>query len=465
MRRIALATLLVFACISATAQQSEIDELKTEVKSLTEQLSRVQARLDAIEAKTSPGRAEPSSVLSQATPSPTQNETKRPVEKEIRDRDVLTHDLSAAPRVDNIPIEKSNEGYINLPGNTRLQIAGYARLDLIHDFKPAGYPTAFIPSTIPVGPTVGANSTAVDINASRLSLDLRRPTDLGELRIFYENDFFGGNTQEPVYNLRHLYGQLHNVLVGYTYSAFLDVDTDPDTLDYQGPNGNTWAAAAQVRYTQPFARGQSLSFAVEGPLLDIQTDVAGPVPTSRTPDFTLKYRFDAEKGHLQLSSVFRDLGGYANTEAHVFGWGLTLAGAHSVGERDSFMADANYGHGIGHYLVDLFGLGVDAGFNAQGQLVAIPGFGAYAAYQHYWNKQWRSTATYGYARLANVYSLPPEAFHISNYAAGNVIWNVRDLISVGAELLYGTNLVKSGASGNATRLQLGIQYNFFPVHN
>jgi hypothetical protein len=181
----------------------------------------------------------------------------------------------------------------------------------------------------------------------------------------------------------------------------------------------------------------------------------------------VKYRFEAEHGHVQLSSVFRDLGGYAGTQnqAHVFGWGLTLAGAHSVGARDSVMADANFGDGIGHYLVDLFGLGVDAGLNANGQLVAIPAFGAYGAYQHYWNQHWRSTATYGYVRLNTLYSQPPDAFHSSQYAAGNVIWNIRDAISVGAELLYGAHLQKSGANGNATRLQMAIQYDLFPTHN
>ena len=467
MRGIPIAVVLVLACAAAPAQESDVEELKAQVKSLREQLEIVQAKLDAVEAKVNPPTSATSHVIAEVGTAPPQNHYQRTVDEEIRNRDDLSGNLTAAPRVDNIPLENSEQGYINLPGNTRVKFGGYGRLDFIYDFKPAGYPTAFIPSTIPVAPIPGTNSTAVDINASRLSLDLRRPTDLGELRIFYENDFFGGNTQEPVYNLRHLYGQLHNLLVGYTFSSFLDVDTDPDTLDYQGPNGNTWAAAAQIRYTQPFGRGQSLAFSAEGPLIDIQTNLNETVTASRIPDFTVKYRFEAEHGHLQLSSVFRDLGGYAGTQspAHVFGWGLTLAGAHSIGARDSVMADANFGDGIGHYLVDLFGLGVDAGLNAQGRLVAIPAFGAYGAYQHYWNQHWRSTATYGYVRLNTVYSQTPDAFHSSQYAAGNVIWNVRDTVSVGAELLYGTHLEKSGAKGNATRLQIAIQYDLFPTRN
>src|SRR3974377_1225566 len=56
------------------------------------------------------------------------------------------------------------------------------KLDVIHDFQPAGFPTAFIPSTIPIGAIAPYNNTNLHINESRLSLDLRRDTNLGDVR-------------------------------------------------------------------------------------------------------------------------------------------------------------------------------------------------------------------------------------------------------------------------------------------
>jgi hypothetical protein len=224
---VALAFLLFSTCTAASAQESEIDQLNAQVINLREQLERVEARLNAVEAKSAEPRAPSPHVTAEVPATPPTTEYKRRIDEEIRNRDVLSENLTSAPRVDNIPLESSDEGYIRLPGNVRLKAGGYERLDFIHDFSPAGYPTAFIPSTIPVGPNLGVNTTVVDINPTRFSLDLRRSTELGELRVYYENDFFGGDAPEPVYNLRHLYGQLHNVLVGYTYSNFLDVDTDP----------------------------------------------------------------------------------------------------------------------------------------------------------------------------------------------------------------------------------------------
>ena len=454
----------------SSAQEAEVAQLNARVRSLEERLAQVEAKLDAIEAR--PNEVQGNAVRaapSQTTPPvpPQRNAaslTNATPDQEIRNRDVLSNNLVAAPRIDNIPLYSSSQGFILLDDQTRLQLGGYAKVDVIHDFQPAGFPTAFIPSTIPIGAIAPYNNTNLHINESRLSLDLRRDTNLGELRFYYENDFFGGDGVEPVYHLYHLYGQLHNFLLGYTYSTFLDVDTDPDTLDFQGPNGNTYATQAQVRYTQPLGGGNSMAVSVEQPLTDIQTRSSNASATYSVPDFALKYRFDAEQGHLQVSSIFRDLRGYSPIlgESHVFGWGLTFAGAHSVASRDSVLFQMNYGQGIGRYLIDLDGQAADAAFNAQGNLQALPAFGGYIAYQHSWSPRWRSTATYGYVHVQNLSTQLPEAFHSSQYAAANLIWKIRDAISVGGEFLYGTHVQNNRADAEATRLQFSIQYDLFP---
>jgi len=59
----------------------------------------------------------------------------------------------------------------------------------------------------------------------------------------------------------------------------------------------------------------------------------------------------------------------------------------------------------------------------------------------------------------------PEAFRSSQYAAANLIWHIRNTISVGGELLYGTHLEKSSALGHAMRFQMAVQYDLFPTRN
>jgi len=469
MRFSAFVLFMTFGCTGLPAQETEVAQLNARVRSLEERLAQVEAKLEAIvEARQNEVQGKAARAPSETTPSVPAQPNAVPVttlDQEIRNRDVLSDNLAAAPRIDNVPLYSSSQGFILLDGQTRVQLGGYAKVDLIHDLQPAGFPTAFIPSTIPVGPVAPYSNTNLHVNESRFSLDVRRDTDFGELRFYYENDFFGSDGVQPVYHLYHLYGQVRNFLLGYTYSNFLDVDTDPDTLDFQGPNGNTFATQAQVRYTRPLGGGSSLAFSAEQPLTDIQTRSSNTTATHSAPDFALKYRFDAEQGHLQVSSIFRDLRGYSPSlgESHVFGWGLTLAGAHSVASRDSALFQMNYGEGIGRYLLDLDGQGSDAAFNARGKLQALPAFGGFVAYQHSWSPRLRSTATYGYTRVQNLATQSSKAFHSSQYAAANLIWKIRDAISVGGEFLYGTHVQNNRADAEATRLQFSIQYDLFPL--
>jgi hypothetical protein len=61
------------------------------------------------------------------------------------------------------------------------------------------------------------------------------------------------------------------------------------------------------------------------------------------------------------------------------------------------------------------------GFDARGHLVATPTWSAPTGYQHYWTRNIRSTAAYGYLRINNTAADPETNYHVSNYATGNII--------------------------------------------
>lgn len=96
-----------------------------------------------------------------------------------------------------------------------------------------------------------------------MQLDFRTPTGVGsEFRAFAEIDFFGSNGSVDL-RLRHFYGQVKNVLLGQTWTTFTDVDAIPDQLDLSGPAGIGLQRQAQMRYTPPLAKGQSLALGIE----------------------------------------------------------------------------------------------------------------------------------------------------------------------------------------------------------
>ncbi len=66
--------------------------------------------------------------------------------------------------------------------------------------------------------------------------DIRIPVgDDGSARTFIQVDFFGANGATSP-RLRHFYAQFENILVGQTFTNFMDPDAFADTLDTQGVN-------------------------------------------------------------------------------------------------------------------------------------------------------------------------------------------------------------------------------------
>ena len=461
----------------------EIDALKAQIELLKQQqaasqqmMVALESKIDALE-KTQPTRTPQASAtlergeaLAANHPAITGPVSDRAPQTQTRA--VFSEDRTAAARIDNVPIDPDMQGFFRVgDSSTLMRLGGYAKLDVIHDFKLPGDPDAFVTSTFPLAPVPAANSTNIHVRQSRFSVELRRPTPLGDLRVLYENDFFGAGP--TILNLRHLYGQVRNVLVGWTYSTFMDVDSLPDTLDYQGPGSMIYIFQPQFRYTLPLNKENSLAFGVEKPSTDIRiTNPTGAsiraTPTTPIPDFVVRYRYEVERGHLQLGSVLRSVGGFApvDTEGnfvskHVFGWGVNLSGSVKTHKEDSLLFQGAYGNGIGRYIEDMTGLGPDAALNASNQLKATPALGTFIAYEHYWNERWRSTGTYGYTILQREAGQRDTFFHKSDYASANLIWNPAGNFNMGVEYLYGNLYAKNGDKGYGSRLQLSMQYDFY----
>jgi hypothetical protein len=387
----------------------------------------------------------------------------------IQQRDVFNGHTQAAPRLDNAPIDPSLAGFIPIPGtSTSIKPYGNAKLDVIHDFSPAGESDAFITSTIPVDNTIGADNTSISARQSRIGLEFRRPTHGGDLRVVYENDFYDFNTGKTQFDLRHFYGQVANVLAGFTFSTIVDPDAMPDTLDFQGPGALVFVSQAGVRYTRGFGtkRKQSLAIAIENPASDIVYSSAGPqpiaiTPTSPVPDTHVRYRYEGDTGHVQVGAVLRSVGGFAANvgEKHVAGIGVSVAGSQKLGS-DYVLYQGAIGKGFARYIQDTAGLAGDVGVDASGKIVANDVGSFYVAYQHYWSDSLRSSLIYGHAQVDSEHKTLTTTFRDSTYAAGNVIWNAKDSsLNLGIEFMWGQQTLATGQKGDASRIQVSFQYD------
>jgi hypothetical protein len=469
---------------SGTSTQ-ETQELRKQLEEMREQMNKMQARLDQLEnANAQPSGLQPAANAAvPPTPQDGTIQTKRPlpqgptspqVGKETSTYQQYSEDNLAAPRYDNVPTDPKYKGFFYLPGTQdMLKIGGYAKTDIMYDFKQAGNADSFVPSSIPVPQVEGITNSNVSVRPTRLSLDFRIPTErFGDLRFYVEGDLFGTNATTP--RLRHAYGQARNLLIGQTFSNFMDPDASPDTLDFQGPNGYVSIRNPQVRYGVALNRNTTLYFSVERASSDVafKTPEFSAQPNSPVPDTTVRIRNEFGRGHVQLAAIFRDIAAFlpSGQQDSVFGWGINAATALRTFGKDTFIVEGAFGHGISRYIQDTSGLGIDAeaADNANPHLKATPAIGLEIAYQHYWLRILRSSLVYGYAAVNNTNFIPtPPAtfnpFSHSNYGAANLIWNPYGSLNVGAEILYGGQVLKNGAFAYAPRLQFSAKYSFVRI--
>jgi len=458
----------------------EMQDLRKQLEGMRIQMGQIQTRLDQLAgvqgaaAPGQPGTASTTSPISQQgtieTAQPARESAPSPqVGEATATYREFSEDTIAAARFNNVPLDPKYKGYFLLPGTqTLLKIGGYFKTDFIYDLKPAGNTDAFIPSSIPIPTVVGVNNATVSIRPTRLNLDFRIPSaTIGDVRFYIEGDMFGTNSTTP--RLRHAYAQVRNLLVGQTFSNFMDPDGFPDTLDFQGPNGMVNLRNPQFRYGFALSPSTTFYISVEKPSSDVvfKTPQFSDQPNAPSPDGAIRLRQEFQGGHFQVAALFRSIAAFlpdGRTDS-VFGWGVNPSlGVKTFGNDNVILAVAA-GHGISRYIQDTSGLGIDAepASGVSPHLEATPAIGVEGAYQHYWRRTLRSSAIYSYVAVNNTNLAAPTTYNHATYTGANLIWNPYGSLNVGAEFLYGWAMDQNGQKANAPRIQFSAKYSFVKV--
>ena len=452
--------------------QQELDALRAQVANLQDQIKKLSSTDSSTQDSSGTQQTKSSDAQEQqGKPSEASQEikTQQAAGQATLQYQTTSQDEFAAARYDNAPLDPKYPGYFRLPGTkTFMKIGGYAKTDVTFDPRPAGDQERFIPASIPI-PTPPANvsNSTLSVRPSRINVDFLVPTEIARtIRFFLEVDFFGSSSTTP--RLRHAYAQGKNLLIGQTFSNFMDPDAGPDTLDFQGPNSQVSIRNPQLRYTFRFGKKTTTSISIEKASSDVafKTPEFSAQPNSPSPDGTVQFRHEGDFGHVQLAALFRDISAFLpdGRSDSVFGWGFNLAGLFKAG-KDNFVYQGAYGNGISRYLQDTSGLGIDAAvISAQRPaLEAVPAVGVYGGYQHFWMSKLRSSAVFGFLQTENTPAQTSSSFHRSEYIATNLIWSPLPQLSLGTEFLYGWRVNKNNSTGNAPRIQLSAKYNFMQM--
>jgi hypothetical protein len=350
-------------------------------------------------------------------------------------------------------------GAWHLPGTTAsMKIAGYVNLALVNSFDPMLISDRFIVGSIPPEDqdVPGAKSgTDVTANQTRINYEVREETRHGTLRAFIEADFEGdGDT----FRLRHAFGQYRWALAGKTWSTFMDTDSRPEEVDFEGINGMILSRQAQVRLFPDFGRKMSFKLGLEDP----STDVVNGVGARGSADVVMSvdrvpFR-ELGNWNYRVAVILRDLeadlvgpGGEEQGGDDTYGWGITTSGRTPFGwwgDEDFLLWQVTYGEGVGRYINDLGTVGGgDAVFDPQGKLQALPVFAGYVSYRHTWAKDFwflkswpgilRSNLTYSWVSIDNYDFQDDRDYKGTQRISANMIYLPTQNLRLGVELLWG----------------------------
>ncbi|MEE8365756.1 MAG: DcaP family trimeric outer membrane transporter, partial [Gammaproteobacteria bacterium] len=276
------------------------------------------------------------------------------------------------------------------------------------------------------------------------------------LKVYLEGDFFTGDSSELVSNsrhfrLRHAYGKMGNLLIGQTWSTFMDANwvLYPSTVDFAGPAGATFIRQSILRWTV----SDGLDFALENP----ENRVDGQTTRDTVPDVILRY---ASAGDLswQIAGLFQqfeiDGGAFdGQSESNI---GITGGVAFKTA---SGSVSAKFNSNSNRYTY--YGFGNPAAVIAGGTIEPIDHTSIVLAWNHNYGgaDNAKTTVAFGQVSFDDEFLGPTDIDTVSTIHV-NYRWSPRDNVNLGVEVINADREDVNGDDGDATRIQFGAQFTF-----
>jgi hypothetical protein len=411
---------------------------------------------------------------------------------------------AADERVDLVEV-KSNDAVVagDLPGSFRvpgtelsIRLYGFAELNWVHAFQgdnsDVDYST-FAPY-LPLDGTPEASRKHRDYltaRTSRLGLETGVPTKFGVLGAKIEGDFnneprTGGSelygsgrdvvTQQQTssygFRVRHAYGQFGGLLAGMTWSTFMDVDNFPETVDYNGPIGNTFIRQPVLRYTYGTMDKGNFIVALENSssyVLDPTSakGVAGG-SLSRMPDLVLRWEKGFDWGSASVRAVTDEIRFDNGNGTHPSprGYGVGASALLKTWGDDYAVLAVTYGDGISRYMNYLEGAFYDP---AADKIRMEQAIGVVAGYQWKPRADLRFNFVYGMTHeFDNAYTDAVRAAEFDRGRFGvnrtvqaghlGAIFTPIKSVDLGLEGVWGYRKTLYGEKGEDFRLNFSAKY-------
>lgn len=322
--------------------------------------------------------------------------------------------------------------------------------------------TSFTPSALTPATPGNGSKTQFAWQTSSIYLNfVAMPETVNRIGLFFKGNFTGNNNSFSCY---HFYGKYRGLTVGYTNSAFTDAAAEPMTIDFGGPNGYPYLTLFTAYWQQSFTKHLSGAIGIDEPTAAMTCDGNTTQVNQRIPAIPLylQYAWADGSSHVRISGIVRPMQ-YRDLESEnnrlVTGWGVQFSGMSGVAGGLSLNFNAAYGKGIGSYLQDDNGLGLDAvPYSTPGRMKTVGTLGLTGGISYAFSSKVSTNLTYSH--LVNHFpegtDLPKDTYKYGDYVAANVIWNINKFVSAGIEYDYGHRKNLAGEGLHANRLQCQI---------
>lgn len=367
----------------------------------------------------------------------------------------------------------ANAGYeIKLSEEDKIAFGGYIKVDARYVDGDVAYRDFWLGAG--TATALAADKSQVHLFANETRFNMKYTH--GDVMGFIELDFWGGGGSEVISNsanprIRHAFIKYEDVLVGQTWTTFMNTSAIPETADFAGPaNGLAFIRQGQVRYTMG-----NFQVALENPYT-----FGGDASIDDVPDLIVKYTFKDDWGNISVAGLVRQLNtgtvgaapAVAYSAATTFdvdgvtyiddaevlassatgavastsetGVGYSIAGRIKTIGKDDIRFQVHGGN-VGRYV------GVVSAKDTEG-LKAEETVSYLASYRHFWSEDLRSTVAYGYAK-ADISKMESTQWSV------NLFKSLTKQLSVGVEVgNFSLDSANKGKGADSNYAQLSAKY-------
>ncbi|MFM2119105.1 MAG: hypothetical protein RL722_573 [Pseudomonadota bacterium] len=341
-------------------------------------------------------------------------------------------------------------GSTRQPGSeTSVRIYGHAEVHAIKDIglsSPDDLFTdlSFQPTTAAGGPKGKLRMTA---ESSRIGFETATPTKYGSLTTKVEADFYSyGAGNRNRLRLRHAYGEYAGILIGQTWSTFMDLDDLPETVDFNGPIGAPFSRRTMIRYTYNDPQFAKFTVALEDPA----DQFGGGSNNEKLPQLVLRFDKGFDRGAVNARYLSHQKRSDSETKR---GNGFGVGGSYKLTDKDLLMGQFTAVDGDIDQLYGSNGYAIDG----SGAITFDKNRGLVLGWAHAYNDQLRANVVYGANKGKTAEAIDNKK--LAQFHIGAIYSPIRN-VELGAEYIYGKSTKFSGDTGKMQRVDLMARYSF-----